>query len=174
MESDKEQANLKIKVSVDPEANSLERRFYKTHVVGMLSKNDLCRFQTRSEINNFEPEVPWHLLHQISFFTVTLDCIMNLSFFFPPDFPRFLMGILHKTACWKPFFLAEPPSSHLVSFFLAAHPRQRQWPGCSQWHSSPSRQLWTPWVGHEKKKVTKWRCQSRGKTRIFFFSLLFF
>lgn len=22
---------------------------------------------------------------------------------------------------------------------------------CSQWHSSPSRQLWTPWVKHEKK-----------------------
>lgn len=52
------QGTSKLKVSVDPEANSLERRFYKTHVVGMLSKNDLCRFQTRSEINNFEPEVP--------------------------------------------------------------------------------------------------------------------
>lgn len=110
-------------------------------------------------------------------FMVTLDFIMNLFLFlfFLADFPRFLMGILHKTACWKPFFLAEPPSSHLGSFFLAAHPRQRQWPGCSQWHSSPSRQLWTPRVGHEKKKNTKWWCQSRGKTLFFFFpSILFF
>lgn len=68
MESDKERENLKIKVSVDPEANSVERRCYQTRVVGMLSKNDLCRFQTRSEINNFEPEAPWHLLYQSHFY----------------------------------------------------------------------------------------------------------
>lgn len=91
-----EQINLKIKVYTDPETNSIQKD------IPTLSKNHLWRLQTRRKINNFEPEVPCHLyLYLMQLVTVALDCAIN---FFFPDFPRFLMGILHKTTRRKAVF----------------------------------------------------------------------
>lgn len=110
--------------------------------------------------------------------TVALDCVINLFFFFS-SFSLWLSKISYGNtsqnhtdkSCFSSW-------SHRSAIWVISSSWSTQASVgdrvCSQWHSSPSRQLWTPWVEREKKnlrqRMVSLQRKNIGVLFFFFFS----